>query len=148
MQARDSSDILAMPADSGKLIADGSVLIPEPPAPLRTTNMKLPNELRDQRVEALTPLYPDKVILFGSYAWGEPTADSDIDLYVVTQDDFMPTTWRQKSDIVRTVSNRILNLRTCHSIDLLVHTKPMHRKFIETSSSFAREIMERGARLL
>ena len=110
--------------------------------------MKLPNELRDRLVEALTPLNPDKVILFGSYAWGEPTADSDVDLYVVTNDDFVPSAWRQKRDIVRTVSNRILELRTRYAIDLLVHTRPMHGQFVEDGSSFAREIMERGARLI
>jgi predicted nucleotidyltransferase len=26
---------------------------------------------------------PEQVILFGSYAWGEPTADSDVDLMVI-----------------------------------------------------------------
>jgi len=27
--------------------------------------------------------YPDKIILFGSYAYGQPTKDSDIDLMVI-----------------------------------------------------------------
>ena len=110
--------------------------------------MKLSEELEARIRDALAPLHPEKVILFGSYAWGQPTADSDIDLYVVTRDDFMPATWRQKRDIVRTVSNRILDLRTRYAIDLLVHTKPMHRKFVEINSSFARQIMEEGTRLL
>ena len=110
--------------------------------------MKLPDELETRIRDALEPLHPEKVILFGSRAWGQPTMDSDIDLYVVTQDDFLPGTWKQKRDIVRGVSNRILDLRTRYSIDLLVHTKPMHRKFIETNSSFAREIMNEGTRLL
>ena len=26
---------------------------------------------------------PEKIILFGSYAWGEPNQDSDIDLFIV-----------------------------------------------------------------
>lgn len=29
---------------------------------------------------------PEQVILFGSYAWGEPTADSDIDLMVIVRE--------------------------------------------------------------
>jgi predicted nucleotidyltransferase len=110
--------------------------------------MKLSDELRSQISEALKPVHPEKVILFGSYAWGQPTEDSDIDLYVVTQDDFMPATWRQRRDIVRGISDRILDLRTRYPIDLLVHTKPMHREFIERRSSFARQIMSKGARLL
>jgi predicted nucleotidyltransferase len=110
--------------------------------------MKLSDELRDRISAALKPLHPEKVILFGSYAWGQPTEDSDIDLYVVTQDDFVPVTWRQRRDIVRSISDRILDLRTRYPIDLLVHTKPMHQEFVERKSSFAREIMNRGTRLL
>ncbi len=110
--------------------------------------IKLSGELETQIKDALKPLRPERVILFGSYAWGRPTEDSDIDLYVVTQDDFTPATWREKRDIVRSVSNCILDLRTQYAIDLLVHTKPMHRKFVEIDSSFARQIMEEGVRLL
>lgn len=31
--------------------------------------------------------HPDKIILFGSYACGKPTKDSDIDLLIVKDDD-------------------------------------------------------------
>ena len=110
--------------------------------------IKLSDELRDQISEALKPLRLEKVILFGSYAWGQPTEDSDIDLYVVTQDDFVPATWRQRRDIVRRISNQIPDLRARYPIDLLVHTRPMHREFVERKSSFARQIMSEGARLL
>ena len=34
-------------------------------------------------VEELKKASPEKIILFGSYAYGTPTADSDIDLLVV-----------------------------------------------------------------
>ena len=105
-------------------------------------------DIADQ-VHRVAPEFPVKsILLFGSYADGKPTEDSDIDLYVVTQDDFMPSTWRQKRDVVRSVSDRILDLRMRYPIDLLVHTKPMHREFVERDSSFARQIMSEGARLL
>jgi len=40
----------------------------------------------DKIVERITKEYqPKKVILFGSYAYGEPTEDSDIDILIVTQ---------------------------------------------------------------
>ncbi len=110
--------------------------------------MKLPDELRNQISEALRPAHPEKVVLFGSYAWGQPTEDSDIDLYVVTRDDFMPSTWKQRRDVVRSISNRILDLRTRYPIDLLVHTRPVHREFVERESSFSRQIMSEGIRLL
>jgi len=115
---------------------------------MATNTLKLSDELETRIRDALAPLHPEKVILFGSYAWGQPTEDSDIDLYVVTADDFLPATWREKREIVHAVSNRILDLRMRYAIDLLVHTKPMHRKFVETDSSFARQIMQEGVRLL
>ena len=55
------------------------------------------NKLKKQIINRLRPLNVDKVVLFGSYANGTATQDSDIDLYVVTSDDFMPTSWREKA---------------------------------------------------
>lgn len=44
-------------------------------------------ELLDQITERLVAaLKPEQIILFGSYAYGEPTEDSDIDLLVVVAD--------------------------------------------------------------
>lgn len=40
-------------------------------------------ELKPLIVERLKPLNPDKIILFGSYAYGTPNEDSDIDLFLV-----------------------------------------------------------------
>jgi len=39
--------------------------------------------LKHEIVERLKPLDPDKIILFGSYAYGTPTEESDIDLFLV-----------------------------------------------------------------
>jgi len=38
-------------------------------------------QLKTEIVTRLKPLNPYKIILFGSYAYGNPTEDSDIDLY-------------------------------------------------------------------
>ena len=40
-------------------------------------------ELKPQIIKALMPLKPDKIILFGSYAYGKPDDDSDIDLFII-----------------------------------------------------------------
>ncbi len=40
-------------------------------------------KLKPEIVERLKPLKPDKIILFGSYAYGNPTEDSDIDLFLI-----------------------------------------------------------------
>ncbi len=34
-----------------------------------------------QRIAA--KFHPDKIILFGSFAWGTPTEDSDVDLFII-----------------------------------------------------------------
>ena len=39
--------------------------------------------LKHEIVERLKPLSPDKIILFGSYAYGTPNDESDIDLFLV-----------------------------------------------------------------
>lgn len=43
-------------------------------------------ELKPKIIEALKPLKPNKIILFGSYAYGEPNEDSDIDLFLLKDD--------------------------------------------------------------
>ncbi len=44
-------------------------------------------KLKEEIVERLKPLEPDKIILFGSYAYGTPDEDSDIDLFLVKDRD-------------------------------------------------------------
>ena len=39
-------------------------------------------ELKPQIIERLKSLNPDKIILFGSYAYGTPNENSDIDLFI------------------------------------------------------------------
>jgi len=99
-------------------------------------------------IEALEPLQLNRVILFGSHAYGTPHKNSDIDLYVVTNDEFIPQNYKEKRALVWKVSKAILDIRKKYAIDLLVHTKKMHRKFIELQSSFSKEILEQGRVLL
>ena len=40
-------------------------------------------KLKPLIVERLKPLNPDKIILFGSYAYGSPNEESDIDLFIL-----------------------------------------------------------------
>ena len=41
------------------------------------------DELKPLIIERLKPLNPDKIILFGSYAYGTPNEDSDIALFLI-----------------------------------------------------------------
>lgn len=106
--------------------------------------MNLSRELQTRIRDALAPLHPEKVILFGSYAWGQPTEDSDIDLYVVTQDDFLPANYEESMQNYLKVAAVLREINKTVPIDLIVHTKPMHQAFIRLDSMFAREMMTRG----
>ena len=81
---------------------------------------------------------PQKVILFGSYAWGNARADSDIDLLVVkdTQERMVD----RCAEVRRIVSdpNRFIGLK------LLVLTPEEVSERTAIGDQFIAEIMERG----
>jgi len=104
--------------------------------------------IQNELLEALRPLHLDRIILFGSYAYGTPHKDSDIDLYIVTNDDYIPQSYKERRALVWKVSQKILDIRKKYTIDLLVHTKKMNEKFVELQSTFAKEILEKGKVLL
>ena len=96
-------------------------------------------------MEKLKTIDPLKVILFGSHAHGTPHMDSDIDLLVVTRDEFMPRTFSEKMAIYLTVADTLSDIEKDVPIDLIVHTKAMHAKFIAMNGLFARKIVSQGA---
>jgi predicted nucleotidyltransferase len=106
------------------------------------------NTFQKEIVKRLAPLRPERIILFGSYAQGTATDDSDLDLYVVTHDDTVPGCWKEHKDIYLSVSRRIRDLRGQVSIDLIVHTRKMHEKFMQLNSYLSREIIQKGRQLL
>ncbi len=79
--------------------------------------------------------HPDKIILFGSRAYGKPREDSDIDLLVV-----MP----YKGDGAMTAVRILNHLNVLAPIDLLVRTAEEIRERIEIEDDFMQEIVERG----
>ena len=106
--------------------------------------MKLSDELRDRISELLKPLRPEKVILFGSYAWGQPTEDSDIDLIVVLDSEAVPRTYHDR------MANRLLVRRALdavnreYALDVLVYTMPEWKDFQDSGSAFSKEVASRG----
>lgn len=78
---------------------------------------------------------PHKVILFGSYAYGTATADSDVDLLVI-----MPF----KGQSVYKSTEIALKANPHFPMDLLVRTPRDVRKRLAWNDFFIREIMENG----
>jgi uncharacterized protein len=83
-----------------------------------------------------TGLHPHKIILFGSYASGTPTADSDVDLLVIVG------TLAQPVDRYLRVS-RLLRPRP-FPLDLLVKTPEEIARALEREDPFIREITAQG----
>jgi len=101
-------------------------------------------KLKKEIVERLKPLNLEKIILFGSYAYGNPNEDSDIDLYVVTKDDFIPQSFKENGEVYLKVSRLIREIRYIIPVDLIVHTRAMYHRFGTIGSSFAKELLKDG----
>ena len=106
--------------------------------------MQTENIYIQQLKENLRELNPYLVFLFGSYAYGTPHEDSDIDLLVVTNDEFIPQTFKEKTNLYIAVSEHILNISKQVPVDLIVYTLPMYEQFLKTGSSFSKEILNNG----
>ncbi len=106
------------------------------------------NEIYIQEiVNKLIVINPYLIILFGSYAYGTPHADSDIDILVVTKDDFMPQTFSERLEYRLSIKKIIRETAKKVPIDLLVYSRPMFNKFKELNSSFSKEILTTGKKL-
>jgi predicted nucleotidyltransferase len=108
----------------------------------------LAESLKNEIIEDLRTIDPFKVILFGSYAYGIPNEDSDIDLYIVTKENYVPINFEENLRIKMKVYGALDNFRKKYASDIMVHTLPVHERFIELGSSFSREIMQRGITLI
>lgn len=103
------------------------------------------NEIISHINLSLQHLNVNKVILFGSYAKGTHSIDSDIDLLVVTNDNFVFESFAQKMEVKLKIANALNSLRKFADIDLIVHTKPMYDRFIQLDSGFKKEILSTGS---
>ena len=79
---------------------------------------------------------PDKIILFGSYAYGRPTADSDVDMLVVMNTRLRP---RQQ----RLVISRALSPHP-FPMDIVVKTPQEMSRRIALGDGFLGQIAKRG----
>lgn len=77
---------------------------------------------------------PDKIILFGSHAYGQPHEDSDVDLLVV-----MPA----RNELDQAFKIR-LAVAAPFPMDLLVRTPKEMKWRLEEGESFLTEIMSKG----
>lgn len=80
-------------------------------------------------------LHAHKVILFGSYAEGQPTEDSDVDFFVIA--DFQGRTVDKSVDVR-------MQLNPSFPMDLLIRTPEMIRKRLSMQDPFIDRILTEG----
>lgn len=80
-------------------------------------------------------LRPEKIVLFGSFAWGKPKQDSDIDLFVVKEtNDPWKTTYE--------IRNQLDDFH--ESFDIVVYTSKQVKKRLELGDQFVKDILGKG----
>jgi predicted nucleotidyltransferase len=85
----------------------------------------------------VSELKPEKIILFGSYAYGNPTPDSDVDLLVIMK--------TQAKEIDRYVAVSNLLYPRQFPVDIIVKTpQEVQAEFQKKGNFFMREILTKG----
>lgn len=98
--------------------------------------------LKDQQIKKVVDkivdeLKPEKVIVFGSHAWGQPNEDSDLDLLIVKQ---TKQTWLERQREL----NMLLVPRTM-PMDFLVYTSAeLEEKINQERNLFLEDALRNG----
>jgi predicted nucleotidyltransferase len=81
--------------------------------------------------------HPDGIILFGSYAYGKPTEDSDLDLIVIKETNL------PKHQRAREIRKYLWGLTDVPK-DILVYTKKEIADWGNVKQSFITDVMKKG----
>ncbi len=92
------------------------------------------SEMTNRLVQAFSP---DKVILFGSHAWGKPAEGSDIDLYVI-----VPESSERSLQRVRRARACLGDIHVAK--DILVRTRAEVEKYRYVYASLECQVLEKG----
>ena len=91
--------------------------------------------IQDLRDQIMTECRPERIILFGSYAYGNPAADSDVDILVIVEHgDSGP---KKAAEILSRINPRI-------PVDLVVRTEDEIKSRLQADDFFLAEIMNHG----
>lgn len=80
---------------------------------------------------------PEKIILFGSYAYGKPNKDSDIDLFIIKE------TRKKRIERFCDVSRLLRDIKGI-SIQPVVFTRDELSKRLDLEDDFVKEILAKG----
>ena len=97
--------------------------------------MTINAKIKDLCRQIVENFQPEKVILFGSYAYGKPTEDSDVDLLVV-----MPFEGRSVEQAIKIRKKIYPEI----PLDLLARTPAQMKEVLDSGNYFFKEIVEKG----
>ena len=79
---------------------------------------------------------PEKIILYGSFAYGKPHKDSDVDLFVIKKTKKLKT--KRHLELDRMLLDRKM------ALDILVYTPQEIRKRLSLGDFFIKDIINQG----
>ncbi|MCL2283716.1 MAG: nucleotidyltransferase domain-containing protein [Fibromonadales bacterium] len=97
-----------------------------------------------EMTERLKELKPYKVILFGSYAKGNPTEDSDLDVLVILDSNDFVKSFKEKMERKMRISKMLLEINYKIAMDILVYSKIEFEYLKEKNNFFIKEIEKTG----
>lgn len=95
------------------------------------------NEIKQIVSQIAAKFKPQKVVLFGSYAWGQPKNDSDVDLLVV-KNDSQKNTREMAIELEKLLFPRLV------ALDLLVYKPEQLEKRLALNDQFFLKITKQG----
>ncbi|MBU7045188.1 MAG: nucleotidyltransferase domain-containing protein [Theionarchaea archaeon] len=104
-----------------------------------TVQLKIPTKetLSEIAAKIVNYFHPEKIILFGSYASGNPSRDSDVDILVIMG--FEGSVFQKEAQVSRVARPRLV------AMDILVRSPEQIRYRLEIGDPFIQKIMEEGA---
>jgi len=102
------------------------------------------NTVLDNLVFSLKPSDPYKIILFGSYAKGNPTENSDIDLMVILDNNHVSKTYEERLYKKVSVRNLVLEINRKMPLDILVYSKEEFNLMKKSGNYLIDEIEKTG----
>ena len=79
---------------------------------------------------------PEKIILFGSYVWGDPNPDSDIDLFIIKKT--MESPHKRRVEVSRIIQDREF------PVDILVYTPKEVENRLKLGDFFVKNVITKG----
>ena len=102
------------------------------------------DEYLSQILAALSSEPVEKVILFGSAASGQIGPDSDLDLLIVMDTDYLPRTYQERMEYRLEIQRKVRDIRKEVALDLLIYTRAEYKLVTQDMSSFMRDIHDAG----